>query len=89
MPEDVRNIFDSYEFDRQDAVHLWEILDPVITKFHGDAEKFYCSFYDSLRDILLPNKFGGWRNDLKVQPCRLCNNKYMIASTKITNTRHL
>ena len=23
---------------------------------------------------------------LKVQPCKLCNNKYMIASTRITNT---
>ena len=23
---------------------------------------------------------------LKVQPCKLCNNKYMIASTQITNT---
>ena len=59
MPEDIRNMFDSFEFDRQDAVDLWEILEPVITKFHGDAEKFYCSFYGLLQDNLLPNKFGG------------------------------
>ena len=59
LPEDVRNIFDYCEFYRQDAVHLWDILDPVITKFHGDAEKIYCSFYGLLQDNLLPNKFGG------------------------------
>ena len=38
-------MFDSSEFDRQDAVDLWEILERVITKFHEGAEKFYCSFY--------------------------------------------
>ena len=32
-------MFDSFEFDRKDAVDLWKILEPVITKFHGDAEK--------------------------------------------------
>ena len=56
LPEDIRNIFDFIEFDRQDAVDLWEILEPVITNFQGDAEKSYCSFYDLLQD-----KFGGWR----------------------------
>ena len=56
MPED---LFDSFEFDRQDAVDLWEILEPVITKFHGDAEKCYCSFYGLLQDNLLPNKYVG------------------------------
>ena len=59
MPEDIRNMFDSFEFDRQDAVDLWEILEPVITKFHGDAEKCYSSFYSLLQDNLLPSKFGG------------------------------
>ena len=59
LPEDIRNMFDSFEFDRQDAVDLWEILEPVITKFHGDAEEFYCFFYGLLQDNLLPNKFGG------------------------------
>ena len=59
LPEEIRNLFDSFEFDRQDAVDLWEILEPVITKFHGDAEKFCCSFYGLLQDNLLPNKFGG------------------------------
>ena len=34
------NMSDSFEFDRQDAVDLWEIPEPVITKFHRDAEKF-------------------------------------------------
>ena len=53
------NMFDSFEFDRQDAVDLWEIPEPVITKFHGDTEKFYCSFYGLLQDNLLPNKFVG------------------------------
>ena len=33
-------MFDSFEFDRQDAVYLWEILEPAITKFHGDTENF-------------------------------------------------
>ena len=50
---------DSFEFDRQDAVHWWGILESVITKFHADAEKFYCSFYGLLQDNLLPNKFSG------------------------------
>ena len=59
MPEDVITMFDFFEFDRQEAVDLWEILEPVITKFHGDAEKFYCSFYGFLQDNLLLNKFGG------------------------------
>ena len=59
LPENIRNMFDSFEFDRQDAVDLWGILEPVFTKFHGDAEKFYCSFYGLLQDNLLPNKFGG------------------------------
>ena len=59
LPEDIRNMFDSFELDRQDTVDLWEILEPVITKFHGDAEKFYCSFYGLLQDNILPNKFGG------------------------------
>ena len=59
LPEDIRNMFDSFEFHRQDVVDLWEILEPVITKFHGDAEKFYCSFYGLSQDNLLPNKFGG------------------------------
>ena len=52
-------MFDSFEFDRQDAVDLWENLEPVITKFHGNAEIFYCSFYGLLQDNLLLNKFGG------------------------------
>ena len=59
LPEDIRNMFDSFEFDRQVAVDLWEILEPVITKFHGDAERFYCSFYGLLQDNILSNKFGG------------------------------
>ena len=59
LPEDIRTIFDSFEFDRQDAVDLREILEPVITKFYGDAEKRSCSFYDLLQDYLLPNKSGG------------------------------
>ena len=54
----MRNMFDSFEFDRQDAVDLWEILEPVITKFHENAEKFYCSFHGLLQDNLLPNNFG-------------------------------
>ena len=52
-------MFDSFELDRQDAVDLCEILEPVITKFYGDAEKFYCYFYGFFQDKLLPNKFGG------------------------------
>ena len=58
LAENIGGMFDSFEFDRQDAVDLWKILEPVITKFHGDAEKFYCSFYGLLQDNLLPNKFG-------------------------------
>ena len=52
-------MFDSFEFDRQDAVDLWKILESVITKFLGDAEKFESSFYGLLKDNLLPNQFGG------------------------------
>ena len=59
LPEDVITVFDFFEIDRQEAVDLWEILEPVITKFHGDAEKFYCSFNGFLQDNLLLNKFGG------------------------------
>ena len=36
-----------------------EILETVITKFQGDGEKFYCSFYCLLQGNLLPSKFGG------------------------------
>ena len=57
MPEDIRSMFDSFEFDKEDALDLWEIPEPV-TKFHGDAEKFYCSLYGLLQDNLLSNKFG-------------------------------
>ena len=59
LPEGIRNMFDYFGFDRQNAVDLWEILESVIKKFHGDAEKFYCSFYGLLQDNLLPNKFDG------------------------------
>ena len=59
LPEDIRNMYDSFEFGRQDAVDLWEILEPVNTRFHGDAKKICCSFYGLLQDNLLPNKFGG------------------------------
>ena len=52
-------MFDSFEFDRQYAVDLWEILEPVITNYHGGAEKSYCSFYGLLQDNLLTNKSGG------------------------------
>ena len=58
LPEDIRNIIDSFEFDRQDVVNLWKILEVVITKFHGNAEKFYCSFYGLLQDNLMSNKCG-------------------------------
>ena len=54
----MRNMFDSFESDRQDEVDSWEILEPVITKFHGNAEKFYCSFHGLLQDNLLHNNFG-------------------------------
>ena len=47
------------KFNKQDAVDLWEILEPLNTKFHRDAKKIYCSFYGLLQDNLLPNKFGG------------------------------
>ena len=59
LPEDIRNMYDSFEFGRQDAVDLWEILEPVNTRSHGDAKKICCSFYGLLQDNLLPNKFGG------------------------------
>ena len=49
----------SFEFGRQDAVGLFEILEPVIAKFHKNEEKFYCSFYGLFEDNLLPNKFRG------------------------------
>ena len=44
-------------------------------------------YYGNLRNefaILKPDK--GQRIVLKVQSCKLYNNKYMIASTQITNT---
>ena len=59
LPEDIRIVFDCFGFDRKDAGDLWEILEPVITKSHGDAEKFHCSFYGLLQDNLLPDKFFG------------------------------
>ena len=59
LPDNIRNMVDSFEVDWQDAVDLWEVLEPVITKFHGDPENFYCYFYGLLQDNLLPNKFGG------------------------------
>ena len=54
LPEDIRNMFDSFEFDRQDAVDLWEILEPVIPKFHGDAEKFIVLFMVYCKKIYCP-----------------------------------
>ena len=78
LPEDTRNMFDSFELDSQDAVDLWEILEPVITKFHGDAEKFYCSFHGLLQNNLLPNKFGGDISYL---------NEYIIRSVSMHGSR--
>ena len=60
FPGGIRNMLDSFEFGWQDAVYLWEILERVFTKFHGDAENFYCSFHGFLQDNLLPNKCGGY-----------------------------
>ena len=54
LPEDIRNMFGFFEFDRQDAVDLWEILEPVITKFHGDAEKFIVLFMVYCKKIYCP-----------------------------------
>ena len=45
FPGGIRNMLDSFEFDRQDAVYLWAISERVFTKFHGDAENFYCFFF--------------------------------------------
>ena len=52
--EDIRNMFDSFEFDGENAVDLWEILEPVITNFF-----FFGSFYGLLQNSLLHNKFDG------------------------------
>ena len=60
FPGDIRNMFDFFEFGRQDAVYLWEILERVFTKFYGGAENFYCSFHGLLQDNLFPNKCGGY-----------------------------
>ena len=54
LPEDIRNMFGFFEFDRQDAVDLWEILEPVIPKFHGDAEKFIVLFMVYCKKIYCP-----------------------------------
>ena len=43
----------------QDAIDLWKTMEPPITKFYGDAEKCYCSFYGLFQANLLSNKFGG------------------------------
>ena len=67
LTEDTRNLFDPCEFCRQDEVDLWEILRPVLSKFHGDAEIFNCSFYDLLQDDLLPKNLVvvlPWKNIL-------------------------
>ena len=59
LPEEIRNMFQSFDFDRKDTVDLWEIVEPVVTEFHGNAEKFYSAFYGLLQDNLLPQKFDG------------------------------
>ena len=50
LSEDTRNLFDSFEFCRQDAIDLLEILKLVLSKIHGDTEKVYSSFHDLLQD---------------------------------------
>ena len=59
LPEEIRNMFESFDFHKNDVVDLWEKLEGVVNKFHGNAEKFYSNFYGLLQNNLLPQKFGG------------------------------
>ena len=48
--------------------------------------EFYEAFCDDLKTPLLSVNKAFKVGELKVQSCKLCNSKYMIASTKTTNT---
>ena len=56
---DNRNLFDLFELSRQDVVDIWKILMPVLSKFHRDSGKVFCSFCGLLQDCLLLKIFGG------------------------------
>ena len=54
-----RKMFSSFDFRPDDGIELWEVVKPVVEKFHGNAENYYSNFYGILQEHLLPKKFGG------------------------------
>ena len=52
-------MFSSFDFRPDDGIELWEVVKPVVEKFHGNAENYYSNFYGILQEHLLPKKFGG------------------------------
>ena len=65
----------------QDTLQKKLITSPCIIKFNFSKLHEALLF---LSKICVPN--GIFDNSLKVQSCKLCNNKYMIASTQTGST---
>ena len=59
LPEVTKKFFSSFDFTPDNAVELWEVLKPVVEKFHGNAENYYSNLYGLLQEHLLPKKFVG------------------------------
>ena len=39
--EYTRKMFSSFDFRPDDGIELWEVVKPVVEKFHEDAENYY------------------------------------------------
>ena len=39
--EYIRKMFSSFDFRPDDGIELWEVVKPVVEKFHEDAENYY------------------------------------------------
>ena len=59
MPEEIRVKFSkqSFCFSTEDPISLLEKFQDFISKYNGDAKKFYSQFYGLLYENLLPSKF--------------------------------
>ena len=59
LPEEIRIKFSkqNFCFSSEDSISLFEKFQCFISKYNGDAEKFYSQFYGLLYKNLLPSKF--------------------------------
>ena len=66
---------------------IWKILgkDLVSSRLGKDRYRSVSTYYEFIK-LLDLTPYVLTTMHLKVQSCKLCNSKYMIASTKVTNT---